>query len=139
MNDHTEQNHRTLTQPAIEIVGYKLRPFSVGSMDLCRQVGLTMVDGTAAVPPNEVNRQLAAFLFIHAKPLDEVLAACAKNPEDFAREHLAPFTFEVPISELFKVADFLEQQLAHVRAATVDVVEKPPLAGAKVETPPPNS
>ena len=139
MTERAEQNHRTLTQPAVEIAGYKLRPFSVGSMDLCRQVGLSMVEGIADVPPAEINRQLAAFLFIHAKPLEEVLAACAKTPEVFARDHLFAFTFEVPIDELFKVADFLERQLAHVRAATVDIAEKPPLPGAKVETPPPNS
>lgn len=137
----TTTNLRAFTAPAeIECGEFKLRKFSAGTMALCRQVGISLIDGgNKDLSPAEVQQQLVAFLFIHTRPLEEVQAACEKTWEAFRAEHIKPFAFDVSIPSLLKVSDFIEKQLAGVEAASVDTKEKPPIPGSHPPEPPPNS
>ena len=65
--------------PAPAMVGgNRLRPFSLGTLNLCRQLKLTLFTDAQAdeqLTEEERQRQIAAFAWMQSAPLKEVLAA----------------------------------------------------------------
>src|SRR4051812_27808223 len=67
----------TFTQP-LQVGNLTLRPFSLGTLSLCRTLNLDMITGDRAaeeLDDNEKQMQIVAFLFIQSQPLDQVLKA----------------------------------------------------------------
>lgn len=73
------------------VAGLKLRPFSLGTLNLCRRLGLSLFTGAqdAEVCDEEKQRQIVAFLFLQSRPMDEVLRAVRST--NFDDEHLLEF------------------------------------------------
>ena len=74
-DERTQANLDTFIAPAPEASGITLRPFSAGTLTLCRALGLTMVIGgdkeeVEALSADDKQRQLTTFLFIQSQPLD---------------------------------------------------------------------
>lgn len=118
-----------------ELCGLRLRPFSLGTLDLCRQLGLTMFS-EGKVPADAADRmhQVAAYLFVQSEPLEDVLRA-ADDP-DFEKAYLRPFKFRLLPGTMEKAWSLIEDNLSRAGEASVDIEPKP---GIKLADPPPNS
>ena len=145
-DERTQTNLDTFVEPAPEAAGLTLRPFSAGTLTLCRALGLTMITGATkeqleAMSADDKQRQLTTFLFIQSQPLDAVKKAAKlarENREAFEDEYLLPFELELPVTAMFTAMNQLEANLASIEAAQIEVVSRP---GGKSESktpPPPN-
>ena len=144
-DERTQTNLATFIAPAAEAGGITLRPFSAGTLTICRALGLTMVVGgdkeqVEALSADDKQRQLTTFLFIQSQPLDVVKKAVKLAREDrqaFDDEYLLPFELELPVTAMFAAMHQLESNLTAIEAAQIEVVTRP--SGSKKEpTPPPN-
>ena len=144
-DERTETNIETFIAPAPEASGMILRPFSAGTLTLCRVLGLTMVvggdkDDIEALTTDEKQRQLTTFLFIQSQPLDLVKKAVKLARADrqaFEDEYLLPFELELPVTAMFTAMQQLEENLTAIEAAQIEVVARPK-GSSKEPTPPPN-
>ena len=144
-DERAQTNIDTFITPAAEAGGIMLRPFSAGTLTLCRALGLTMVVGGTkeeieALSADDKQRQLTTFLFIQSQPLDVVKKAVKLAREDrqaFEDEYLLPFELELPVTAMFTAMTQLENNLTAIEAAQIEAVTRP--TGSKKEpTPPPN-
>ena len=144
-DERTQTNIDTFIAPAAETGAITLRPFSAGTLTICRALGLTMVVGgdkeqVEALSADDKQRQLSTFLFIQSQPLDVVKKAVKLAREDrqaFEDEYLLPFELELPVTAMFTAMQQLEQNLTAIEAAQIEVITRP--SGSKKEpTPPPN-
>ena len=143
-DERTQTNLDTFVAPAPEAGGITLRPFSAGTLTLCRALGLTMVMGgdkeqIETLSHEDKQRQLTTFLFIQSQPLDVVKKAVKLAREDrqaFEDEYLLPFEMELPVTAMFTAMAQLENNLTAVEAAQIEVLSRP--GGKKEATPPPN-
>ena len=143
-DDKTQTNLDTFVAPDPSAGGITLRPFSAGTLTLCRALGLTMITGATkeqieAMSADEKQRQLTTFLFIQSQPLDVVkkaVKAARENRAAFEEEYLLPFELELPVTAMFETMTQLEKSLVSIEAAQVEVMSKP--GGKKDAQPPPN-
>ena len=143
-DERTQTNLDTFIAPAPEAGGITLRPFSAGTLTLCRALGLTMVIGgdkeqIEALSHEDKQRQLTTFLFLQSQPLDVVKKAVKLAREDrqaFEDEYLLAFELELPVTAMFTAMAQLENNLTAVEAAQIEVLSRP--GGKKEATPPPN-
>ncbi|MEQ1861994.1 MAG: hypothetical protein ABMA13_18910 [Chthoniobacteraceae bacterium] len=143
-DERTQTNLDTFIAPAPEASGITLRPFSAGTLTLCRALGLTMVIGgdkeqLEALSADDKQRQLTTFLFIQSQPLDVVKKAVQLARDDrqaFEDEFLLPFELELPVTAMFTAMAQLENNLTAIEAAQIEVLSRP--SGKKEATPPPN-
>ena len=144
-DERTQTNIETFIAPAPEAGGITLRPFSAGTLTLCRALGLTMVVGgdkeqVEALSADDKQRQLTTFLFIQSQPLDAVKKAvklARENRQAFEDEYLLPFELDLPVTAMFTAMQQLEQNLTAIEAAQIEAITRP--SGSKKEpTPPPN-
>ena len=144
-DDKTQTNLDTFVAPDPSAGGITLRPFSAGTLTLCRALGLTMITGATkeqieAMSADEKQRQLTTFLFIQSQPLDVVKKAvktARENRAAFEEEYLLPFELELPVTAMFEAMQQLEQSLVSIEAAQIEVLPRPG-GGKKEATPPPN-
>lgn len=144
-DERTQANIDTFIAPAPEASGITLRPFSAGTLTICRALGLTMVVGgnkeeIEALSADDKQRQLTTFLFIQSQPLDVVKKAvklARENRQAFEDEYLLPFELELPVTAMFTAMQQLENNLTAIEAAQIEVVARPK-GGGKEPTPPPN-
>jgi hypothetical protein len=103
----------------------RLRPFSLGTLNLCRQLKLSLFTDPQAeekISDEERQRQIAAFAWMQSAPLKEVLAAVrAGTWKDAVTEfefNLSVETIPALIAEISRIATL-------AAAAAVEVVPKP--------------
>ena len=137
MNERESQNEQTFIEPPAEIAGLTLRPFSLGSLSICRRAKLTMLTGEAK--PEELDddakqQQIVAFLYIQSQPILEVLKAI-KDP-DFMGNHVLPFAMTLPLSAIPAAVAEIQRIMDAASAAYVEVQPKP---DEKPDDAPPNS
>jgi hypothetical protein len=144
-DERTQTNLDTFIAPATETGSITLRPFSAGTLTICRALGLTMVVGgdkeqVEALSADDKQRQLMTFLFIQSQPLDVVKKAvklARENRQAFEDEYLLPFELELPVTAMFTAMQQLEDNLTAIEAAQIEVITRP--SGSKKEpTTPPN-
>ena len=143
-DERTQTNLDTFIAPAPEAGGITLRPFSAGTLTICRALGLTMVMGgdkeqIETLSHEDKQRQLTTFLFIQSQPLDVVKKAvklARENRQAFEDEYLLPFEMELPVTAMFTAMAQLENNLTAIEAAQIEVLSRP--GGKKEATPPPN-
>ncbi len=144
-DERTQTNLDTFISPATETGGITLRPFSAGTLTICRALGLSMVVGgdkeqVEALSADDKQRQLTTFLFIQSQPLDVVKKAvklARENRQAFEDEYLLPFELELPVTAMLAAMQQLENNLSAIEAAQIEVITRP--SGSKKEpTPPPN-
>jgi len=143
--DRIQTNLDAFVEPAPTAGGITMRPFSAGTLTLCRVLGLSMITGASkeeleALSADEKQRQLTTFLFVQSQPLDLVkkaVKAARENRAAFEEEYLLPFELELPVTAMFETMQQLEQSLGSIEAAQIEVLPRP--GGCKKEaTPPPN-
>jgi hypothetical protein len=113
----------------------RMRPFSLGTLNVCRQLGLTLfLDGEADLDDAEKQRQIVAFAWAQAAPLSEVLSALRTNT---ANEKIAEFEFGMDVGDLPALIAEIRRVSELAAAAAVEVAPKPGASGD--EDAPPNS
>ncbi len=144
--DRIQTNLDAFVEPAPTAGGVTLRPFSAGTLTLCRILGLSMITGTSkeeleALSADEKQRQLTTFLFIQSQPLDVVkkaVKAARENRAAFEEEYLLPFELELPVTAMVETMQQLEQSLSSIEAAQVEVLPRPGGGKNDSKSPPPN-
>ena len=108
-----------------ELFGLKLRPVSLGTLNLCRRLGLSLVlhhEQVALISESERQRQVMLFVWMHSAPLTEVLAAVRDGSWDVPFGAFAESSSELIVPEVLAEIRRVSQR---VDAALVEVLPKP--------------
>ncbi len=148
MNTNEERTEKQLDifmEPPMQVGELKMRPFSAGTLTLCRKLGLTMLLGNAedkaTLSDEEKQRQITTFLFIQCAPLDDVKRAAKlarENRAAFEDELLLNFELSLPVGAMAKAIESLAGEMDRIGAAQFETVPKEALSGGVAESPPPN-
>jgi hypothetical protein len=118
------------TSPAL--VGNNcLRPFSLGSLNLCRQLNLTLFTkpkGEAELSDEERQFQLTVFAWMQAAPLKDVLAAVRAGTW---KDAVAEFEFSLSVDTLPTLIAEISRIAMLAAAAAVEVLPKPGVSDDK--------
>ena len=136
MSNRADTLESTFTQAPAEIAGLKLRPFSLGSLSICRRLKLTMLTGEAdaeTLSEDEKQQQIVAFLYVQSQPIPEVLKAI-QSPR-FFDETALPFSLSLPMEAFPEAIREIQRVIDSASAAFVEVQPKP---DEKPEDAPPN-
>lgn len=131
----SQLNEEAFLEPSQEIAGLKLRPFSLGSLAICRKLKLSLLtgEGEGEIGTEEQQNQILAFLFIQSQPVEEVLRAI--KSADFMTDHVLPFSLTLPMSAFPAAIAAIQGVIDSAGAAFVEVLPKP---GESAEDNPPN-
>ena len=136
----TTLTEEAFLEPKLKQIGdFKLRPFTLGSVTLCKKLGLSQFTGEKTEEPLdqvEQLRQVAGFLFIHCEPVDKVLRAVRDRVQ--LEDELLRYQLSIPLSIVPEVMAEIQKVGDMTGAASVEIVEKPARAGASEEAPPGN-
>lgn len=136
MSNRADTLESTFTQASAEIAGLKLRPFSLGSLSICRRLKLTMLTGEAdaeTLSEDEKQQQIVAFIYVQSQPIPEVLKAI-QSPR-FFDETVLPFSLSLPMEAFPEAIREIQRVIDSASAAFVEVQPKP---DEKPEDTPPN-
>ena len=145
-DQRTETQLDTFIEPPAQVGTLILRPFSAGTLTLCRKLGLTLIVGgaeeKAAITEEEKQRQITTFIFIQSAPLDDVLRAAKLARKDrtaFEEDILLPFELSLPVEVMVQAMEQIAGNAEQIASAQFDAVPKDGASSAPRETPPPNS
>ncbi|MCB1210032.1 MAG: hypothetical protein KDK97_11925 [Verrucomicrobiales bacterium] len=101
----------------------RLRSLSFGTINLCRQLNLSLfLDEQVELPEEEKQRQLVAFAWVQSAPLSEVLEAVRTGK---VQERLDAFAFSLSIGMLPALMAEVSRISRLAAAAAVEVMPKP--------------
>ena len=136
----TTLTEEAFLEPQLKQIGdFKLRPFTLGSVTLCKKLGLSQFTGDKSDEPMdqvEQLRQVAGFLFIHCEPVEKVLRAVRDSIK--LEEELLLYQLQIPLSLVPDVMSEIQRVGDMTAAASVEIIDKPAQAGASQATPPGN-
>ena len=105
----------------------RLRPFSLGTLNVCRQLELTLfLDGEVELEDEEKQRQIVAFAWAQSAPLSEVLEALRTKT---APQKIAEFEFQMDVGDLPELIKEIQRISELAAAAAVEVAPKPGTSG----------
>jgi hypothetical protein len=126
--DLREDAFLTLPEPELG-----LRPFSIGTFNACRKMGLTLFTGAKAtedtMPPLE---QLVALAWLQSEPLPHVLL-CLRDGT--WKEKVELWAFELPPSTLNQLTVEVKRMGEQAAGAVVDVEKQPTASGGSTPKP----
>jgi hypothetical protein len=109
------------------IGGLRLRSFSLGTLNVCRQLDLSLfLDGEADLNDEEKQRQIVAFAWAQSAPLSEVLGALRTGT---ANDKIAEFEFRMDVAALPELITEIQRISDLAAAAAVEVAPKPGRSG----------
>jgi len=136
----TTLTEEAFLEPSLKEIGdFKLRPFTLGSVTLCKKLGLSQFTGEKTEEaPDQVEqlRQVAGFLFIHCEPVEKVLRAV--RDKQGLEDELLRYQLQIPLSIVPQVMAEIQRVGDMTGAASVEIVEKPARADGSQESPPGN-
>jgi hypothetical protein len=107
--------------------GFKLRPFTVGSLTLCRKMGLSLFLGKEGeaqgvkLEGDDRARQALAFAWAHSAPLREVVRAVREGTWS---EEVDLFEFSISIESIPKILAEIRRLSEVSGEAAVDVAKR---------------
>ncbi len=122
--------------------GLELRPFTFGTLQLCRKLGLDIFTGEREATESEDGEfdgdslnQIQTFIWLQSQPVKHVLR-CVKDGT--WEDEVLEFAFGLELSDMNDIMTSINE-IGDVASTAVDVVEKPEPEGSSSEgTPPPN-
>jgi len=122
--------------------GIELRPFTFGTLQLCRKLGLDIFTGEREASETEDGDfdddsliQIQTFIWMQSQPLKQVLRAVKNGSWE---DEVLEFAFGLELADMNEIMASINE-IGDVATTAVDVVEKPEREGEKGEgTPPPN-
>jgi len=144
-DERTEKQLDVFIEPAPQAGALKLRPFSAGTLTLCRKLKLTMILGSAedkaALSDEEKQRQLTTFLFIQAAPIETVKNAAKLARDDiaaFEEQFLLDFELNLPVNAMTQAIEHLAAGIEQVGVAQFETLPREEAGGGRPEKAPPN-
>ena len=144
--DRNEKQLDVFLEPEPQAGSLKLRPFSAGTLTLCRKLKLTMILGSAedkaALSDEEKQRQLTTFLFIQCAPVETVKKAAKVAREDFSAfedQYLLDFELNLPVGAMTHAIEQLAAGIEQVGIAQFETVPRDQSASGAPEKAPPNA
>lgn len=105
-----------LAPPAQVKPGFTLRPISLGSLELLRQLGNTLADSSPDMEKLDT-RTLSEYIWVHAAPLEEVVETIYNQPSQVAKK-IALFSMSIRPSDLKVITSAMAADTAAVQAAS---------------------
>lgn len=144
-DERTEKQLDVFIEPAPQAGTLRLRPFSAGTLTLCRKLKLTMILGSAedkaALSDEEKQRQLTTFLFIQVAPIETVKKAAKLARESiaaFEEEYLLDFELNLPVNAMTQAIEYLAAGIEQVGNAQFETLPREEAGGGRSEQAPPN-
>ena len=117
ISSREDSNNRSLVQPPARTEsGLALRPISLGSLEVLRQLGNPLASGNTELT-NIDTGILAEFIWVHAAPLDEVMETVYNTPSQVKRR-AAQFAMTISPAELRVITSALSADQAALQAAS---------------------
>lgn len=119
------------------IDGLPLRPYTVGSFNMCAALGLSIFTGEKdadKLKKEDQIWQMAAYLWIHTGDIDDRLEAVETGK---ATRQIKRLMFDMPMDSIEQIMAKIVSSNEKVASAQFDVQDKP--GEQSKETPPPNS
>jgi hypothetical protein len=136
----TTLNEEAFLEPQLKHSGdFKLRPFTLGSVTLCKKLGLSQFTGEKSEEPLdqvEQLRQVAGFLFIHCEPVEKVLRAV--RDKQTLEDELLRYQLQIPLAIVPQVMEEIQRVGDMTAAASVEIVDKPSDSNTSQSAPPGN-
>ena len=112
-----DSNNRSLVQPPVRTEsGLSLRPISLGSLEVLRQLGNPLASGNTELTDIDTGI-LTEFIWVHAAPLDEVMETVYNAPSQVKRR-AAQFAMTISPAELRVITSALSADQAALQAAS---------------------
>ena len=112
-----DENNRSMVQPSTRTEsGLSLRPISLGSLEILRQLGNPLASGDADMSNIDIHT-LTEFIWVHAAPLDEVVDTVFNAPGQVNRK-AALFAMLISPAELRAITSSLSADQAAVQSAS---------------------
>jgi hypothetical protein len=118
----TKENEASFSEGSKEFGKITLRPFTVGTLSLCRQLKLSMFTGEGDGSGLDQQRQIMVFAWAQSAPLAQVLQAVRSGKWTEAVEE---FEFGVVPAQITELVEEINRISTAIKAAAVDVEEKP--------------
>ena len=119
-----DENNRSMIQPPARTEsGLSLRPISLGSLEVLRQLGNPLASGDADMS-NIDTRTLTEFIWVHAAPLDEVVETVYNAPSQVNRK-AALFAMSISPAELRGITTSLAADRAAIQSASAEPIPDP--------------
>lgn len=118
----TKENEASFSEGSKEFGKITLRPFTVGTLSLCRQLKLSMFTGEGDDSELDQQRQIMAFAWAQSAPLAQVLQAVRSGKWVEAVEE---FEFGIIPAQITELVEEINRISTAIKAAAVDVEEKP--------------
>jgi len=119
----SQQLEAAFAEGPTQIGELHLRSLSLGTINLCRQLNLSLfLDEQVELSDEEKQRQLIAFAWMQSAPLPEVLEAVRTRK---VQERLDEFAFSLSIDMLPALMTEVSRISSLAAAAAVEVAPKP--------------
>ena len=117
ISSREDSNNRSLVQPPARTEsGLALRPISLGSLEVLRQLGNPLASGNTELT-NIDTGILTEFIWVHAASLDEVMETVYNAPSQVKRR-AAQFAMTISPAELRVITAALSADQAALQAAS---------------------
>ena len=117
ISSREDSNNRSLVQPPVRTEsGLFLRPISLGSLEVLRQLGNPLASGNTELTDIDTGI-LTEFIWVHAAPLDEVMETVYNTPSQVKRR-AAQFAMTISPAELRVITAALSADQAALQAAS---------------------
>lgn len=117
ISSREDSNNRSLVQPPVRTEsGLSLRPISLGSLEVLRQLGNPLASGNTELTDIDTGI-LTEFIWVHAAPLDEVMETVYNTPSQVKRR-AAQFAMTISPAELRVITSALSADQAALQAAS---------------------
>lgn len=124
ISSREDMNSKSMLAPASQPVGgISLRPVSLGSLEILRQLGNVLATGSAELD-NIDSRTLTEYIWVHGAPMEEVVDLVYNKPSQVAAK-AALFAMAVTPTDLRLITSSLAADQAAVQAASATVVPDP--------------
>lgn len=139
MSTREQKLEDAFLEGGLTVPGLTMRPFSVGTLNACKRMKLTMFiaeeksAGEPELSPDDALDQLTAFAWLQSAPLNEVLAAVRA---DKWREAVELFAFSLSAETLAALSSEIQRISAQSNAAAVEVIAKPAEKDGEKDAPP---
>lgn len=132
--DHLEA---AFLEGGVKIPGLTLRPFSLGTLNLCRRLKLSLFTDDKGdkkkLSDDDSMNQLVVFAWMQSAPLPEVLAHVREGTWEAAVEE---FSFGLSVDSITALTGQIARIAQQSAAAVVDVQSKPTEKGGEKDAPP---
>lgn len=117
ISSREDSNNRSLVQPPVRTEsGLSLRPISLGSLEVLRQLGNPLASGNTELTDIDTGI-LTEFIWVHAAPLEEVMETVYNAPSQVKRR-AAQFAMTISPAELRVITSALSADQAALQAAS---------------------